>query len=139
MSNIKERKHIHPSRLCCRAISGSHLQFCCHRCSTRGPYSLGQAVQGSPRYGWRNPVSVQSMAWSPCQLDDDEHSEVEIIIPQSVIKKRNHNKKGIISISCFCGQKKALTNIVNRIRKPYPLLGETTAYCSCENKKSLWA
>lgn len=24
----------HPARLWCRAISGSHLQFCCHRCST---------------------------------------------------------------------------------------------------------
>lgn len=99
MSHVKKRKHRHPSRLCCRAVSGSHLQFCCHRCSTRGPYSLGQAVQGSPRYGWRNPVSVQSMAWSPCQLDDDdddEHSEVEIIIPQSVIKKeittKGHHK-----------------------------------------------
>lgn len=98
MSHVKKRKHRHPSRLCCRAVSGLHLQFCCHRCSTRGPYSLGQAVQGSPRYGWRNPVSVQSMAWSPCQLDndDDEHSEVEIIIPQSVIKKeittKGHHK-----------------------------------------------
>lgn len=99
MSHVKKRKHRHPSRLCCRAVSGSHLQFCCHRCSTRGPYSLGQAVQGSPRYGWRNPVSVQSMAWSPCQLDDDdddEHSEVKIIIPQSVIKKeittKGHHK-----------------------------------------------
>lgn len=49
----------HPARLCCGAVSGSHLQFCCRRCSTWGPYSLGQAVQGSPRYGWRNPVSVQ--------------------------------------------------------------------------------
>lgn len=43
-------------------------------------------------------MSVQSMAWSPCQLDDDddEHSEVEIIIPQSVIKKeittKGHHK-----------------------------------------------
>lgn len=47
------------------------LQFCCHRCSTWDPYSLAQAVQGSPHCGWRNPVSAQLMALSPCQLDDE--------------------------------------------------------------------
>ena len=49
----------------------SHLQFCFRRCSTWCPYSLGRAVQGNPRCGWRNPVSVQSMALSPCRLDED--------------------------------------------------------------------
>lgn len=96
--------------MCRRAISGTHLQFCCRRCSTWGPYSLGQAVQGSPRYGWRNPVSVQLMASSPCQLDDDEHSEVEIIIPQSV--RRNESKqKGVssaIHVSVHQNKKKKL-------------------------------
>lgn len=59
-------------------MSCSHLQFYCRRCSTQGPCSLGQAVQGSPRYGWRNPVSVPLMASSPCQLDDD-HSKGIIV------------------------------------------------------------
>lgn len=50
-------------------VSVSHSQFCCHHCSTWGPYSLDQAVQESPHYVLRNPVSVQSMALLPCQLD----------------------------------------------------------------------
>lgn len=110
MCNLDTHKKTrHPATLCCRAISGSHLQFCCHRCSTRGPCSLGQAVQGSPRYGWRNPVSVQLMASSPCQLhdDDDEHSEVEIIIPQGVISNKSQ-QKGIISNYRFCALRCAL-------------------------------
>lgn len=66
----------------------SHLQFCCHRYSTWGPCNLAQAVQGSPRCGWRNPVSVQLMALSPCQLDDDnEHSEAEIIFFLSFLQQ----------------------------------------------------
>lgn len=106
--------------MCRRAISGTHLQFCCRRCSTWGPYSLGQAVQGSPRYGWRNPVSVQLMASSPCQLDDDEHSEVEIIIPQSV--RRNESKQKGVSSAIHVSvhqnkKKKTLSSIMNPIKK----------------------
>ncbi len=101
----------HPARLRCRGISSTHLQFCCHRCSTLGPYSLGQAVQGSPRYGWRNPASVPLKALSPCQLDENDHeySEVGISIPKSVINnKSNENRGGAISNSCFGASKQRL-------------------------------
>lgn len=63
----------------------SRLPLCfLHYSSTWCPCSLGLVVQGSPRYGLRNPASAQSTASSPCQLDDG-HSELIIAEMQSAI------------------------------------------------------
>lgn len=58
-----------------QALAGSHLQFCFHR-SVWCPCNWGQAVQGSPRCGWRNLVSVPLMVLSPCRLKDSEGETV---------------------------------------------------------------
>lgn len=83
------------------------LQFCCHRCSTWDPYSLAQAVQGSPHCGWRNPVSAQLMALSPCQLDDESVTA----------KKKTKTNKMVQSAMIVCRVQcnKSLANIMKLI------------------------